>query len=231
MRSSSVLSITSSGLRCAAVLATAAIIPLLAPTPAQAVRVAVNGNYWTVTPVIGPFGNGTDVGGVDLTILENAPWWGDRELALIFSNHVGLALGTPNLVNPVVKSRGFSPRDPVAPFFAWTFGTPDSFLFPFAPGFEPRSPVVPPLTNVTVATTVPLIFPPDAPTDDFDARVTGLVGAPRTAEAVYARVQGPPVPVPGPLPILGAAAAFGYSRKLRKRIKSSTNAVVTTPGA
>jgi hypothetical protein len=26
--------------------------------------------------------------------------------------------------------------------------------------------------------------------------------------------------VPGPLPILGAAAAFGYSRKLRKRIKS-----------
>ena len=29
--------------------------------------------------------------------------------------------------------------------------------------------------------------------------------------------------VPGPLPILGIAAAFGFSRKLRKRIKSSTN--------
>jgi hypothetical protein len=28
--------------------------------------------------------------------------------------------------------------------------------------------------------------------------------------------------VPGPLPVLGAAAAFGYSRKLRKRIKGST---------
>ena len=28
--------------------------------------------------------------------------------------------------------------------------------------------------------------------------------------------------VPGPLPALGAAAAFGYSRKLRKRIKCST---------
>jgi len=27
--------------------------------------------------------------------------------------------------------------------------------------------------------------------------------------------------VPGPLPILGVGAAFGYSRKLRKRIKSS----------
>jgi hypothetical protein len=32
----------------------------------------------------------------------------------------------------------------------------------------------------------------------------------------------PPVPpVPGPLPILGIGAAFGYSRKLRKRLKSS----------
>jgi len=29
------------------------------------------------------------------------------------------------------------------------------------------------------------------------------------------------VPVPGPLPILGAAAAFGYSRRLRKRLSTS----------
>ena len=28
-------------------------------------------------------------------------------------------------------------------------------------------------------------------------------------------------PVPGPLPVLGAAAAFGFSRKLRKRIKTT----------
>jgi hypothetical protein len=35
---------------------------------------------------------------------------------------------------------------------------------------------------------------------------------------------GPPTTssVPGPLPVLGAAAAFGYSRKLRKRIRLST---------
>ena len=32
-----------------------------------------------------------------------------------------------------------------------------------------------------------------------------------------------PTSVPGPLPIFGAAAAFGFSRKLRKRIKSSAN--------
>jgi hypothetical protein len=35
-------------------------------------------------------------------------------------------------------------------------------------------------------------------------------------------------PVPGPLPALGAAAAFGFSRKLRKRIKRSNNAVSST---
>jgi len=44
----------------------------------------------------------------------------------------------------------------------------------------------------------------------------------------YAWAQATPVSspqaaaVPGPLPALGAAAAFGYSRKLRKRIKGST---------
>jgi hypothetical protein len=31
-----------------------------------------------------------------------------------------------------------------------------------------------------------------------------------------------PMPqVPGPIPLFGVAAAFGYSRKLRKRIKTS----------
>ena len=31
------------------------------------------------------------------------------------------------------------------------------------------------------------------------------------------------VPVPGPLPIFGAAAALGFSRKIRKRIKSANS--------
>ena len=37
-------------------------------------------------------------------------------------------------------------------------------------------------------------------------------------------------PVPGPLPALGAAAAFGFSRKLRKRIKRSTSTASGTYG-
>lgn len=33
--------------------------------------------------------------------------------------------------------------------------------------------------------------------------------------------QEPKIPVPGPLPLLGAGAAFGFTRKLRKRISAS----------
>ena len=36
--------------------------------------------------------------------------------------------------------------------------------------------------------------------------------------------KGTPPPVPGPLPLFGAAAAFGFSRKLRKRIKARSQA-------
>jgi hypothetical protein len=50
-------------------------------------------------------------------------------------------------------------------------------------------------------------------------------GAPATLDLQF----GPDIPaVPGPLPILGVAAAFGYSRKLRKRIKSSRPEVIST---
>jgi hypothetical protein len=49
----------------------------------------------------------------------------------------------------------------------------------------------------------------------------------------YRSLQPPPsgTGVPGPLPVLGAAAAFGFSRKLRKRIKRSTNAISISPVA
>ncbi len=47
----------------------------------------------------------------------------------------------------------------------------------------------------------------------------------------FALVQ-PPTPsstsVPGPLPLFGAAAAFGFSRKLRNRIKKSGNSAAST---
>jgi hypothetical protein len=39
------------------------------------------------------------------------------------------------------------------------------------------------------------------------------------------------VGVPGPTPVLGAAAAFGYTRRLKRRIKAANNNVTTAPFA
>lgn len=45
----------------------------------------------------------------------------------------------------------------------------------------------------------------------------------------FTSASAPPSAVPGPLPVLGAAAAFGFSRKLRKRIKGSSSTGSTAP--
>ena len=48
-----------------------------------------------------------------------------------------------------------------------------------------------------------------------------LVGAPLELLSIDNVSFIPSAPVPGPLPVLGAASAFGVSRKLRQRIKAS----------
>lgn len=59
----------------------------------------------------------------------------------------------------------------------------------------------------------------------------GSSGAIETTESVFVPPTdgsiGNIVECPGPLPILGAAAAFGYSRKLRKSIKDSNPEVIS----
>jgi hypothetical protein len=53
----------------------------------------------------------------------------------------------------------------------------------------------------------------------------GVIGFPSGgASRTWAQVTA----VPGPLPVLGAIAAFGFSRKLRKRLKSSKPEVIST---
>jgi hypothetical protein len=42
------------------------------------------------------------------------------------------------------------------------------------------------------------------------------------SEQIILRDATPTTPTPGPVPLLGAAAAFGFSRKLRNRIQKST---------
>lgn len=55
-----------------------------------------------------------------------------------------------------------------------------------------------------------------------------LVGAPGDLLGIDNIGYLPPASVPGPLPALGVAAAFGFSRNLRKRIKVS-NKTVSSP--
>ena len=52
-----------------------------------------------------------------------------------------------------------------------------------------------------------------------------IVSPTRPFSWAQARVVPDDIPVPGPLPALGAVAAFGFSRKLRKRIRGSANPV------
>jgi hypothetical protein len=49
--------------------------------------------------------------------------------------------------------------------------------------------------------------------------VNDVVAQPQTASFTWAQVS--PVTTPGPLPLLGAAAACGFSRRLRTRIQTS----------
>jgi hypothetical protein len=59
--------------------------------------------------------------------------------------------------------------------------------------------------------------------DTFTATLDNLSGLGiETLQSSYVVADAPPTPaVPGPLPIFGAAAAFGFSRKVRNRIKAA----------
>jgi len=65
------------------------------------------------------------------------------------------------------------------------------------------------------------IYNPKITTDTFTTTLNVTGG---TISTVTGVVASQPIPttssVPGPLPLLGAAAAFGFSRKIRNRIKS-----------
>jgi hypothetical protein len=66
-------------------------------------------------------------------------------------------------------------------------------------------------------------YPVNLASDTFTATLSGISGGGVQAiQSAYGVVDAPPTPaVPGPLPIFGAAAAFGFSRKVRNRIKTA----------
>ena len=64
----------------------------------------------------------------------------------------------------------------------------------------------------------------------FNGDGTLLFDAERSGPVTFAAVQRPASSsVPGPLPLFGAAAAFGFSRKLRNRIKVTRTTSPTRP--
>ena len=123
------------------------------------------------------------------------PWWNNSNLAIDFARALGSLAGYPNGGN--------------SPYFALQ-ATSGEYCFEDV-GFSmcfPFSDVFVKFTNN---------FP--GVSDNTFSQDSSFVYA-------QATLYNAPVPaVPGPLPALGAAAAFGFSRQPRKRIKRSTSAV------
>ena len=53
-----------------------------------------------------------------------------------------------------------------------------------------------------------------------------LLNGEQTVDSIQA-IVGAPAAVPGPLPLLGAAAAFGWSRRLRRRISDTSSTAIS----
>ena len=122
------------------------------------------------------------------------PWWGDESLASLFAGAVGSSLGAPNGLHATLRSWG--------PKFSFSAcDTTCGYLGQYSVELTSGSPVV------TIG------LEPKGLESNGGRPLTWAQATPYTS----------PAAVPGPLPALGAAAGFGFSRKLRKRIKCSTN--------
>lgn len=178
-----------------------AAVPLLAPSPAQALASCAlssslgNGGSCTIV-------DGTDTYEISIvndSFLNAFPtlsdqttkmfWWGNESKAISAARAVGTAFGGP----------------PFAQYFAFNFTT-DSVVR----AIRFRADIVP--ANA-------LAYDNNVSNPYFYAKSTLVTPA------------GPSAAVPGPLPVLGAAASFCFSRKLRKRIKPSANSADGTLGA
>ena len=179
-------------------LGVALTLGVLTTGQAQAFVVTVGGVQYDVTTFTGSYNDhkskfAQTPGGV-------MPWWGDSSLATQFSNALGYSLGTPNSIETL--SAGSRTNMDVGPYFAYN-SIVDKITF---------------LLTDTAATyhpnTSPLIF-----SVDLNSSVTWAQVAPKPKKPDDPTIS----TVPGPVPAIGAFAAFGFSRKLRKRIKLSTN--------
>jgi hypothetical protein len=158
-------------------------------TPASAFVVNVGGQNYDVKTVFGTFA-------ANQTLLESQQWWNDSTLAEDFAAAINSQLGSGN-------------AGIWGPFFAYETTSPG----PDDPSIYNPDYLVSAKTwqastsSVVGISTVGASYTPP-----------GSAG-PITLEWNYAYVErAPSTSVPGPLPLFGAVAAFGWSRRLRKRI-------------
>ncbi|MCP9786030.1 hypothetical protein [Cyanobium sp. N5-Cardenillas] len=131
------------------------------------------------------------------SLLESQVFWNNESLAEAFAAAVKGEFGLPNF--------GFA-----GPAFAWQTNPPS----PTDPGTYNPDLIV--SAKVWTGSAVGGLFPPagDFNLPDGPILTFPLVWA--TATPVT-----PATSVPGPVPLFGAAAAFGWSRRLKRRITAS----------
>jgi hypothetical protein len=176
---------------------------------AQALVVTVNGQNWDVTtftgmykdfPAVFDYTTFTGTYSDNTAKFETAanggvmPWWGSSTDTAAFATAVAGGMGHPN-------SLGSSA---VGPFFAFRVESYDSLWAP-----SPSH-----VGALGIARS-------DGQIHTYDIGLLAHGVETTWAQATLVPAAGS-ASVPGPLPILGLAAAFGFSRKLRKRIKLHT---------
>jgi len=182
-------------------LGVALAMGVLTAGQARAVIVNVDGQDWDVTTFSGSYAvmpskfNLPSNGGV-------MPWWGQQALAQSFARAVGSALGFPN-ITPDPSHRRTSPY-----FTSWNDYYGACQEPPAGSGPEYCATHGSVMSNWST---------------DGTSGVGVLAFATYDGPYIFAQANLITNAAPGPLPALGVAAAFGYSRKLRKRIKCSTN--------
>ncbi len=130
-------------------------------------------------------------------LLQSQPWYSDPDRAGDFAVAVGLQLGLPNQNLGVISGDGLG----IGPFFAY-LGLPLSGPNPVL-GFGGAACQPGPLFNSCFRS---------------NQRASDIIEQPIFYATATRVQQSSASPVPGPLPILGALATYGTSRKLRRRL-------------
>lgn len=161
---------------------------------------------------------------------ERLPSIQSRETRLVLLSlfdQVGAGLGPPNDSTRSRPNRrgpdvGYIADDPICISCVMTVLGP-----PALPPAEPRKPAVPRLSTLSIPPVTPAPKPASKPVKSQPPVAKPPAHKPpeRKPSIVASRSEIPPVagqaPVqtPGPLPLLGLGAAFGFSRRLRRRLK------------